>query len=319
MLNKKLTHIHEDLVNPEHYLPDLLKNDAPKKTFYFEWAKILELKYIIEDTPNLIAEISNTIRIKLISLNHQNKLSWMYDSLPGKYKQHKYNPAWGEPTNNSSPNINYELENKLTIDRITEHITVFEAIREKLKTTEFLSKRNKKGRLLLNPNRVKSDYTILQAADKFAKDVFDDRKDVSIHTQHYLITMVMRYNLGHATGAYLGFIKDFRAKARKKSIDILDDLLSTKQVRKIMRGLTKELHARYDPKNKQEAQLTGFYGDQCSNCESWRVDFDYVYSEETDTTEKLCTCHGCNESWVPKLEVLPNVRPSIIIDSQGIT
>ena len=102
----------------------------------------------------------------------------------------------------------------------------------------------------------------------------------------------------------------------KKSITRLDNLLSTKQVGKIMRGFTKELHGRYDPKNKQEAQLTGFWGDQCI-CESWRVTYESIYDETTKTLSRKLKCHKCNETWMPQLEVLPSARPSIIIDAEG--
>lgn len=311
-IEEKLVSIEKDLSDPKHYVNDLLANNAPKKNFYKTWAEILEQKCILLNTPEKIPEISNTIRRKLISLNRERQINWMYDALPFKYKQHKYNPRHEipitlvQPTNNSSKS--YEKENKLYLDMLDNHITACKAIRRKLEYKEFLSKKDENGNLLLSPDRVASDIKILEAADRLMTDMWDDRKAVSVYTQHFLVAMVTRFNTGYATGTYLGYIKDFGAKAMNKSVKVLDNLLSPKQVTKITRGLGKDLHKRYDPKNKDEAQSMGFYGDQCTACESWRVEYETVYNEENDTIDKKCRCYGCNETWAPVLEMLPNAN-----------
>lgn len=315
LIAEKEHQIESDLLNPTHYVNDLLSS-SPKKNFYNNWAELLEIKYNIEGTPELIPKISNVIRRKLISLNKDTQITWMYEVLRFKYKQHKtnYSETYGEHTESSSPNINYELENKPYIDMLDHYVTTIEAIITKLKTTEFLTKKDKKENLLLDPGRIQSDITILNAACDLLADVWDNRKEVSIYTQHFLIAMMLRFNAGHATGAYLGFIKDFGAKAMKKSSDNLDNLLSPKQAGKIMRGLTKELHARYDPKDKDDAQLLGFYGDQCE-CDSWRVSYETIYNNITEMLERKCKCHKCNNIWMPKMEVLPGSR-GVIIDQE---
>jgi len=318
LINYKLDNIDADLQNPRHYINNLLSQSAPKKSFYVTWAELLEDKYNITNQHEEISSIANTMRKKLISLNKQSQIVWMYESLPSKYKLHKLNPAdvYGEQTNNSSPHINYELENKPYIDMIDNTIQALYTIKKKLETTEFLTKKDKHNNYLLDPKRIQTDITILNAANDLLLDVWDNRKAVSIYTQHFLISMVLRFNIGHATGAYLGFIKDFGAKAMKKSTTILDNLLSSKQVGKIMRGLTKDLHKRYDPKNKDEAQLMGFWGDQCM-CDSWRATYETIYDEANKKLERKCKCHGCNETWIPTLELLPSAKPSIIIDAEG--
>jgi len=251
-IDAKLDSIETDLQNPAHYINDFLSQSSPKKSFYVTWAKLLEDKYTITNQPDEISSIAYTMRKKLISLNKQSQIIWMYESLPFKYKLHKLNPAdeYGEHTENSSPNINYELENKPYIDMLENTIQALNIIKKKLETTEFLTKKDKYNNYLLDPKRIQTDITILNAANDLLLDVWDNRKAVSIYTQHFLISMVLRFNTGHATGAYLGFIKDFGARAMKKSTTILDNLLSSKQVGKIMRGLTKDLHKRYDPKKQ---------------------------------------------------------------------
>lgn len=316
---ERLACIDIDLQNPKHYLHALLSNDSPKKTFYQTWAKILEDKYILEDTPEKIPFISNQLRRKLISMKQDSKIVWMYGCLAPKYKQRDFNPAdlYGEQTKTSSPNINYEVENKQYIDRITDHIAACTKIREKLKSVEFLSKKDKKGVLLLEPGRVQSDLKIMDAADNLMVDMWDNRTEVSVNTQHMLVSMVLRFNSGYAAGAYLGFIKDFGAAAMGKSVSALGSLLSPKQVGKIMRGLCKNLHVRYDPKSKDEAMETGFYGDRCENCFSWRVVYESIYNTNKGALETRSRCYGCNETWVPELELLPGMRDGIVMDSDG--
>jgi len=79
-----------------------------------------------------------------------------------------------------------------------------------------------------------------------------------------------------AGGIYLSMLRKFGAQKVEHAKYILSNYIVPKQTTKKMAGKTPQLHLRYDPKNKKEAEDRGFYGTECSNKKCPALDTGYT-------------------------------------------
>lgn len=137
-----------------------------------------------------------------------------------------------------------------------------------------------------------------QAMRKTAKECDDGRQSVPVVAQHMLMLCIEQYNVAGGAEMYQTKVKEIT--------------LTPKQATKYRHGEVRGLHPLYDPKNRNEAIMDGFYGVQCS-CGSWRVKID----KEGDPTFKL-HCFACLATFNPITLSLPKTS-GVVIDSAHST
>ena len=94
------------------------------------------------------------------------------------------------------------------------------------------------------------------------QEVLDGRQQVLPSTQHMLFYALSEATLNNAYSNYVRFIREFAS-------------ITAKQSGKILRGHVTKLLLLYEPKNKNEAIYNGFYGTQCDDCGTWRVELKF--------------------------------------------
>lgn len=250
-----------------------------------------------------VPQIAHYLVKKLTKLNKDIYPTYIYDSLPSKFKSHRESLEYSEiPSNNSSLNttiINYEQENQSEISYVEDQISILKLRLTKLKTSQYVS--------LLEPEIYREQYIIRRAAQKFLSDALDDRKTVPINTIHLLLLAYDTYNLKHAAGEYISLLKKFGAQKKDEGITNLKKIFSTKQMGKILRGQTRELHQSLEIITQEDAYANGFYGKKsCDECSSWRIilESSYDFTTQTFTNQKL-NCFACGAITIPPTVKLP--------------
>lgn len=250
-------------------------------------------------------QIAKHIMKKLSKLNVDVGRTWIYDSLPAKYKLHKldFNLEQSiEWTRNSSLNTetpDYEQENKNEILLVEQEIKLLKTRIAKLKSSHYTSK--------LESESYREDYIIRMAAQRLLADVLDDRQTVPVNTIHLLMSAYEGATLNYAAGEYIASLKKFGAQKKDASITTLKKIFSSKQLTKILKGHVKTLHVSQEIRTQEEAYENGFYGKKgCDECGSWRVILEEHYDPNTGRySNSRLYCFKCGKTTVPPKVKLP--------------
>lgn len=265
----------------------------------------------VDGTPDT-NQIANYLVKKFESLDIKIHFSTIYDNLPAKYKTHKPNPEDSEnPNENSSlfETRDYAQENKPYLDIIEKIKQTWNVIESKLKTSEFLEKKDESGNYVLERKQLNEEFRLLENFIGLVNETWDDRVTMPTATQHVALRIFLEEPSKHAAGMYGGWIKPYGAEKRKESINNIKITMSFKQYRKFLTGHVKKLLDMYVPKSIDEAMEKGYYGVLCKNlqCKSLRVFWE----------EKImkCVCYACGEEFKARTVRLPKERESINKDS----
>lgn len=246
-------------------------------------------------------QIANFLMKRIKVLDANIGTAWVYDSLPQKYKTHRLNQTdefsteWNE---NSSLDVNYNEENKLEINFLTSYINLLKQRRTALKNESFYSK--------LEPEEYREHYIIRNTALNMLENAWNNRKTVPVNTIHLLLESFDKYNLKYAAGHYISLLKKFGSEKKDDAINKLETTFSDKQLRKILKGHTRELHSSWEIQTQDEAYANGFYGKrQCNECSSWRIIQNSSYNPKTGKFSKpTLYCFACgNTDRLPKVKL----------------
>ena len=182
----------------------------------------------------------------------------------------------GETLDETSDYVN---ENKPYLDHLQNKIDFLREVQQKLKNKPFMS--------LIDKQQYEEYAFLADNAEKLARQAWDNRQTIPVATQFYLAEIVAISTIKHGASEYVSKVKELFA-------------LSSKQVTKTLRGVVHEVHYLYEPTNKMEALLDGFYGRPCQKCKSWRVIWDNGISR----------CCRCQDERRVVAEKLPLARIS---------
>jgi hypothetical protein len=174
----------------------------------------------------------------------------------------------------------YVNENKPYLDHLERKIDFLRDVQRRLASKPFMSQLDK---------RQYEEYAFLaDSAEKLARQAWDNRQTIPVATQFYLAEIVAISTIKHGACEYVSKVKELFA-------------LSSKQVTKTLRGVVHDIHYLYEPTNKMEALMDGFYGKPCQKCKSWRVIWD----------NGMCRCCRCETESRAIAEKLPlsRIRP----------
>lgn len=248
--------------------------------------------------------IASHILKRVSEINTNLSKSWIYESLPAKYKTHRLNNIAGyeytqsvKRTESSSIDSDYESQNFSEIDFYNTQIILCKKLISHLKTHEYITKIGDNGLTVLNLEEYDSDLVIRTTSQDFVLSVFDNRKTVTLNTIHLLLQAFFDMSNKYAAGLYVSKLKEFGIQKKKQAITQSKKLFTPKQLRKILKGETKEIHQSFEIVTSQEAYENGFYGKiNCSECGSWRVKLQEIYNYTTDSfSNPLLHCFSCLE------------------------
>jgi hypothetical protein len=164
----------------------------------------------------------------------------------------------------ATPQPDFALQNRPYIDHLQAKIDLLQEIVKKLKKNAFFYDPNT-GKPYFSEQDMKDIDEYRQLSNQLADitaQAFDDRNTIPTPTQIHLAELVVQTSIKHATGVYISKVKELFG-------------LSSKQVTKTLKGVIRDVHFLYEPTNRDEALLDGFYGKQCKTCQSWRVRYDF--------------------------------------------
>lgn len=249
-------------------------------------------------------QIATYIMKKLSSINADVTKTWVYDSLPAKYKSHKLDFQYesSELTSNSSLYTklpDYAQENRNEILLVEQEISLLKTRIAKLKSSHYTSK--------LEPEQYKEHYIMRMAAQRLLADVLDDRQTVPINTIHLLITAYENATLNYAAGEYIAELKKFGAQKKDESIQTFKKIFTSKQFTKILKGFVKSLHMSMEIRTQEDAYENGFYGKKdCEECGSWRIILEEHYNSTSKSfSNPQLYCFKCGHLGTPPRVKLP--------------
>jgi hypothetical protein len=157
-------------------------------------------------------------------------------------------------------------------------------IAKKLETMEFLC--------FIPPNEIDELFTRGNSLESIIRDAVDGRDKVMVSKLHLLIHAFNETTKSDAFAKYMKYVK--------RIVDI-----TPKQAVRLATGRVTKVEMLYEPTNRMEARHAGFYGVECEECGSWRVDKKY----NTDENKDKLFCFACKE-W-SKLKTLPLLPKSV--------
>jgi hypothetical protein len=261
-----------------------------------------------------VDHIASHIMKRITELNSELSSTRVYDSLPSKYKYHVVNPVTEEDKYNSQDGngnsdiyTNYERDNTPEINYYNTQIQLCKNIILHLKTEPYILKTDPNGSPVFDLQEYESDMVIRNAAQSFVSDTFDNRKTVPLNTIHFLLQAFFNYNNDYAAGVYISKIKEYGIQKKDKSIVMLKKLFTSKQLVKILRGQTKEVHQSFEILTEDDAYENGFYGKaKCGECGNRRVRLEEKYDWKTGSFgERKLYCYACLKITTPPKVKLP--------------
>lgn len=170
-------------------------------------------------------------------------------------------------------------ENQPYISHLQKKIEFLQNVQKKLLQRPFMS---------LIDRKQYEEYTFLaDSAERLAREAWDARQTIPVETQFYLAQIVTISTIKHGAAEYVAKVKDLFG-------------LTSKQVTKTLKGVVRDVHCLYEPTNKMEALMDGFYGRPCEKCGSWRVRWE----------NGVCKCFHCDYEYRVSAEKLPLARES---------
>jgi len=312
---KDILEIESGLSKPESVFHRTLLNKG-------ELLRLLAASYEVLSTNNLteipVNGIANHIMKRITQLNTNLSKAWVYDSLPSKYKSHRANISTeidesSKWTENSSLYTDYEKENVSEIEFYKKQIELCKKIISHLKTEPYLLKTDYTNSLILDFHEYESDLVIRNAAQDFVFDTFDNRKSVPLNTIHLLIQAYFDTSNKYAAGVYISKLKEYGIQKKDNSIQTMQKLFTPKQLGKILKGETKQVHQSFEIITEADAWNNGFYGKtNCPECGDKRIRLEQKYDYTTDSfSDPMLHCYAClKDSEPPKIK-MPMSHPTV--------
>ena len=314
---KDIDEIEQGFSNTNSILSKTILNKGELLRLLAASYEMLSIHKVIDIPVNHIA---NHIMKRITELNSDLSSTRVYDSLPSKYKYHKINPKTVEDKYNSQDGndnsdiyVNYERDNLPEINYYYTQIELCKNIISHLKTQVYVLKTDSNGSSILDLQEYQSDMVIRNTAQTFVADTFDNRKTVPLNTLHLVLQAFFEYSNNYAAGMYISKIKEYGIQKKDKSIIMLKKLFTSKQLVKILRGETKDVHQSFEILTEEDAYENGFYGkEKCSECGDRRVRLEERYDWRTGSFggPKLY-CYACLKTTIAPRVKLPLSKSNV--------
>lgn len=284
----KIKEITDGLANPESTIYDTYANPATKRDMIVNWGNYLERLHHLGVYKEPINTISSHISQQLRTMKLTTAIYYAREVLPFKYKNDSMNRykeeetitnSVGNPRKNSSGQ-DYKKSNANYIKRLSNTIETLSNVKKLLETKVELESQIDEDELTEFFIRWDQSVTRLN-------ETISDKNMVIPSNAHYLIFAHSYSTLNHVYSHYVKHVKEFA-------------YITGKQAGKIAKGKVSKLQLLFDPKDRNEALESGFYGQICDECGSWRT--EYRYSQEKE--KFFVHCFSCKHDNKHKTERL---------------
>jgi hypothetical protein len=282
ILRKRIENFKTAITDPNNLEYAIYSSKSPKKDRIRAWAETLEQLHELGDYQGDICTISTHISSELKTMGLDDIRPYARQVLPFKYKDankmHSERLLSEQLAEIREDKLRKKLindeaiarENKPYIDQLTADAGMLMSIAKKLETTEFVSK--------IDPYLLDEHLTQKKGLRKLLQQEWDRRDKVLPEKQHLLLQ------------AYTEATKSFTFTEYLKQLNKLIEITGKQTVR-ILTGRVTKVEMLYEPKNRMEARHLNFYGTQCQECGSWRVDVKY----DSDATRDRLFCYACKK------------------------
>ncbi len=306
-LQEKITHakltisqIESDFSNVDSITHKALMSKGQIIRLYAETFEFLSINDSLDIPVN---QIANHIMKRMKEMKANVFSTYVYDSLPAKYKSHRLNPTNGDDdglishSDNPREDASYitpEEENKPEIDFWKDQMTLCKKVITHLKSNSFLLKKESDTYLL--EKEYSEELIIRKSAQKYLDEAFDDRKTVPLRTISLLLDSFFHANNNYAASNYITRLKEYGSQKKQSSFKAIQANFSSKQLTKILKGHVTELHLSLEILTQQDAYDNGFFGKtNCPECGSWRIILDQKYVHGQFSIPEL-SCFACGKT-----------------------
>ena len=214
----------------------------------------------------------------------------------------KYNPtpeageqysSQHEPTEKTqyTPKAEYGLENKRLIDTLGDVCGMANVLRDYMRHNPFMSK--------MDPDLMDEIILRLTAWVVNMRDTMNNKQIVLTHGQHIIL---QKFNtssdINNLFGLYQDEIKRIhileRAKTKKTN-----QILTSKEIMKYQRRDLKNMNDILEFHDANEARMSGYYGQQCTQCKGFRT----ILAEGNNNKVVCVKCMGMDETNGMKREI----------------
>lgn len=284
VLQERIKRFKEEIRDPKTFTYSLYQSNAPKKDHILAWANALEDLHKLGVYKDDLDTISTHIRTELKEMKADHAIDWAKKVLPFKYKNSAMiharsllNAEEGFDRGSQSPktvksNEDITRENLPYIRELEEDIQVLSKAKDYLETHEFLSK-------MKDMNVVDEYFTRKRGSRSMLYQAMDGRVKVLPETFHMLVEAYSESTKSFTFSKYMEYIREALT-------------ITPKQAIKLLTGRVTKVDILYEPKNRRDARFANFYGIQCGECGSWRLDLKY----DTDIAKDRLWCYAC-KNW----------------------
>lgn len=282
LLIKRITNLKAAIKNPETFEYQIFSSSTPKQDRIRAWAEAMEQLHELGYYTFPINTISTFIAEELRDIGAEKAIPYARQVLSYKYKDNTKihsesllshdldlirDAQLREKLNNKEL---FFRQNKRYRDHLIADANMLISFAKKLETTEFVGK--------IDPDILDEHFTAKKQSRKNIKEMMDNRTSVMPEKLHMLIH---------------GFIEGTKSHAYSEYVKILLETITItpKQTVRLLTGRVTKIEYLYEPKNQPEARHRGFYGTNCDECGSYRVDVRY----NTDSNHDMLFCFACKE------------------------
>jgi len=277
-LLEEIEWIKEELHKPNSVLHKIYASKTPKKDLILHWAYKIDGLHTLGKWNYNLTDVSTQIKNDMRSLNLESAIPYVHEALPYKYKNPSMMSRAGEdygsevhPRLDGSTEIKPFEANKNYITIVDNTIDVFKQLKKALEK-----------KMVIEPHIPKDEWAEFQLRWTYAinrlREILDGREKVPPTTMHLLIYAKSQATLSDTYSHYVRF--------RKEEAE-----LTPKQSGKILKGRVKKMTLLFEPKNQREALSSGFYGQQCEECGSYRTERKY----NSNVDKFRLYCYSCFE------------------------
>jgi len=255
-----------------------------KRELILRWEDNLERLHELGIYDQPITTICGYVRNQLKEAGHIHALPYVNEVTPFKYKEMKYSPYSSQEDDEASDILTSDSseseEAKILLAQDCKKINSHYILRLE-RTIKLLNevKKSLETDTALEPEipeiELEEYFVRWDGALDRTQEVLDGRQQVLPSTQHMLFYALSQATLNNAYSNYVRFMREFAS-------------ITAKQSGKILRGHVTKLLLLYEPKNQNEAIYNGFYGTQCEDCGTWRVEYKY----NSDKSRFMLFCYA---------------------------
>ena len=261
---EKITWIKTNLSDQHSPVYDIYTSSSPKRDLIIKWAEYLEKLAELGAYQKPVSTISTHIQDELRAIGMAGTLSYVREILPFKYKdatkdhsEEEYNRA-AQQRENSSKILKGQF--KEYAKRLKQSNKLNELYIKKLQ--KFKTNPKLPPPEAIDPAKLEEIFLLWDNSLASLREALDGRVEVFVTKQYLYYFAFNKTTQGWSYDLYVNNIRQWGK-------------LTGKQASKLLSGEQRRMHILIEPKNRDNALNSGYYGFPCQQCGSWRVKYKW--------------------------------------------